>query len=180
MRLLLRADAHRPVDGGIEVAASPDTPRREAWQWHVRVVDDRTAVGGGGDGASNPSAHRQNGRAEGAPVGPKVVTVALPRSGSNSLLEIATDARAVAATAEVVIAGDPVTLDRDEREVVVMIVGQGRARIEGRHSLGELDALVLEGDDPLSVTVEREGEAPTSVGVVRLRSAGERAIGWVP
>lgn len=176
MRLLLRADAHRPVDGGIEVAASPDTPRREAWQWYVRVVDDR--VGGGDE--HDETAPRHNGRPQGGVNSPKLVSVTLPRAGSSSVLEVATDAVAVTATAEVVITGEPLTLERDRREVVVLIVGQGCARVEGRHSLGELDALVLEGDDPLSVTLERGGEASTSVGVVRLRSADERDIGWVP
>lgn len=172
MRLLLRASAHRQVDGGVEIAASPDTPRREAWQWHVRVVENGRAEGG----------CWENGRAEGGTGGgTDTITLALPRvGGAAAVLEVASDAGASAATADVFITGAAVTLERDQREVLVLIVGQGMARVEGRHLLGELDALVLEGDDPLSVSVEREGDAPTSVAMVRLRSTGGRAFGWVP
>lgn len=162
MRLLLRAGSHRPVDGGLEVAASPDTPRRESWQWQVRVLEPHA-----GQGGDRPDAER--------------LVLNLPRSaGATSPLEVCCDPAAVAAKAEVVICGDEVTIDRDVHEVTVLVVGQGEARIEGRHLLRELDAMVLEGDDPLRPGLERAGDEPTSVAVVRLRSQGTQPISWVP
>lgn len=178
MRLLLRAAAHRPVRDGVEIAASPDTPRREAWQWHVRVVDGRQGAARDDHGVAMTEPEDQRSPAEASP---RRITLELPRGEDGSgVLVVASDAYAVKASAEVVITGGATTLRRDRHEVVVLVVGQGRARVEGRHSLAQLDALVLEGDDPLDVTVEREGDARTSVAVVRLESAGERAIGWVP
>lgn len=162
MRLLLRAGSHRPLDGGVEVAASPDTPRREAWQWHVRVTD----------GHESPDEPEQPAER---------LTLSLPRAGGRpSTLEVGCDPRAIAAKAEVVISGDPVVLERDVHEVTVLVVGQGGVRVEGRHLLHELDAMVLEGDDPLRPELERVGEQPTSVAVVRLRSTGSQPISWVP
>lgn len=163
MRLLLRANAHRVTDGGVEVAASPDTPGREAWQWHVRVLDPRPA----GTGQGPPGVDRQ------------VASLPGP-GGSGSVLEVSSAARVVTAKVEVVVAGEGVTLERDPDEIVLLVVGEGRARVEDRHLLGELDTLVLEGDDPFVIGLERAGVEPTSVGVVRLRAAGDRAIGWVP
>jgi hypothetical protein len=160
--LLLRAGAHRPVDGGVEVAASPDTPRREAWQWHVRVLEGRS-----GHGEEQADVER--------------LTLSLPRSGGlPAVLEVSCDPDAAAARAEVVISGEPVTLERDVHEVTVLVVGQGGVRVEGRHLLHELDAMVLEGDDPLRPELERVGEEPTSVAVVRLRSTASQPISWVP
>lgn len=163
MRLLLRSNAHRAVDGvGWELAASPDTPRREAWQWDVRVVEHHpTAVEG------QAGVERQ--------------AVGLPRGdGTSSVLQVSCDPAAVAAKVDVMIAGEPATIEREPHEVLVLVVGQGAALIEGRHLLRELDAMVLEGDDAPVLSVRREGDEPTSVGVVRLRSAGARAISWVP
>lgn len=163
MRLLLRANAHRPVDGvGWELAASPDTPRREAWQWDVRVVEHPSTVVEGQAGVERQA-------------------VGLPRGdGTSSVLQVSCDPAAVAGKVDVMIAGEPATIERVPHEVLVLVVGHGAALLEGRHLLRELDAMVLEGDDPPVLSVRREGDEPTSVGVVRLRSAGARAISWVP
>lgn len=162
MRLLLRSNAHRPIEGGWEVAASPDTPNREVWQWDLRLVRPHAAV------------------PEPTP-GSECQAITLPGDDGSALtLQLTCDPTRVAAKAEVMIAGGPTTIERDVRELTVLVVGQGRARVEGRHLLGALDAMVLEGDDPLALDVERAGEHPTSVGVVRIRSAVPQPISWVP
>lgn len=162
MRLLLRSNAHRPTADGWEVAASPDTPNREVWQWDLRLVHSHA-----GSAEPGPGSERQ--------------AVSLPaRDGSALTVQLTCDPTRVVARTEVMIAGAPATVERDVRELTVLVVGQGRARLEGRHELGALDAMVLEGDDPLTVAVERVGTEPTSVGVVRIRSAVEQPISWVP
>lgn len=161
MRLLLRSGVHRPVDGGVEVASSPDTPRREAWLWQVRVLDFPSAPADEDSGVTR-------------------VALGLPREGGPATVEISCDRPSVETKAEALIAGDPVTLERGRDELTVLIVGQGSARLEGRHLLHGMDAMVLEGDDPLALTLERVGSEPTSVAVVRLWSTGERPISWVP
>lgn len=163
MRLLVRSNAHRCVDAGVvEVAASPDTPRRELWQWQVRVLDA-------------PAVRTP------ADPGVRRVEALLPRgSGTSSTVEVSGDAATVTPSVDVLEVDGPMSLERDLQEVLVLAVGRGRARVEDRHLLGELDVLVLEGDDPFSVTVEPAADTPTSVAVARLQATGARLIGWVP
>ncbi|NJC71381.1 hypothetical protein HC031_16895 [Planosporangium thailandense] len=163
MRLLLRSNSHRPLENGsgVEIAASPDTPRRERWQWQVRLLPG---------GASSADLDQKA----------ATVTAALSRGdGSSSSVEVSTDPEVASATLEVLEPTDTVQLERGLREVLVFVVGRGQARIEDRHLLTELDVLVLEGDDPYVVDVAAV-EAATSIAVVRLTAAGTRGIGWVP
>lgn len=143
------------------MASSPDTPRREAWLWQVRVL-----VAPGAPAEEDSGVTR--------------VALGLPREGGTATVEIGCDQPSVETKAETLIAGDPVTLERGRDELTVLIVGQGSARLEGRHLLHGMDAMVLEGDDPLALTLERVGPEPTSVAIVRLWSTGERPISWVP
>ncbi|MFF4827388.1 hypothetical protein [Streptomyces sp. NPDC001312] len=166
MRLLLRANAHRQVDGGCrEVAAAPDTPRREPWQWQVRLL----AEGHGPSTAPLPGARR--------------ITEALP---DGALLEVAADPAAVRARVEVLDAGAGTTVDRAEDDVLVLVSTGGRLLVEERHLLADADAMVLAGDDPLHVAVRHpDGPGPsdgpeTRVAVVRLGSARGRTLSWVP
>lgn len=170
MRLLLRANAHRQVDGGCrEVAAAPDTPRREPWQWQVRLL----AAGHGPSAAPLPGARR--------------IAEPLP---DGALLEVTADPAAVRPGVEVVDPGAGTTLERAEGDVVVLVSSGGRLLVEGRHLLADADAMVLAGaDDPLSVDVRRPDGAGTAgapdspdarLAVIRLSPAGDRALSWVP
>lgn len=157
MRLLLRANTHRRTDDGrIEVAASPDTPRRERWQWHLRLIDIEP-------GHSTPN--------EG-------VTV-VGADGRQRLLQVSTDAATTQAEIEVHEVQQPLTIQRPSTDLLVLLVHRGEALVEGRHRLAELDALVLEGDDPLEVSVEPT-TAPVGISVVRLGSTTDRPLAWVP
>lgn len=66
------------------------------------------------------------------------------------------------------------------RELIVLVVGSGTVRAEGRHLLSELDALILAGDDPLQIELEQASADTASVALIRLEPAGAASIGWVP
>ncbi|MGW1272394.1 hypothetical protein [Streptomyces sp. NPDC002491] len=160
MRLLLRANAHRRVDPTRwEVAASPDTPRRERWQWQVCLLT-------GGQGQSDaplPTAHK--------------VAAPLP---SGATVEVAVDPARVAPAVEILDPRSSPTVVRAESELVVLIASGGRVLVEDRHVLADADALVLAGDDPLSVGVHRFDGADSRVAVIRLAPVVDSAVSWVP
>ncbi|MFI5966423.1 hypothetical protein ACIA8J_30225 [Streptomyces asoensis] len=160
MRLLLRANAHRQTDDAIlEVAASPDTPRRERWQWQVRLlIDGQTA-----SDTPPPAAHR--------------IAAALPGGMS---VEVAADPLTVAPTVEVLDPGSSPTVARTEGELVVLIAAGGRVLAEDRHLLAHGDALVLAGDEPLDVSVHRTDGSDATIAVVRLAPVTDNALTWVP
>jgi hypothetical protein len=161
MRLLLRSNSHRDLgDGGFEVAASPDTPRRELWQWDLRVVPADRAAG-----------HRPR-------PSQRVGADLLRGNDSFSRVEVSADPAAVRPSIEVLQISGRQGINRGPQELVAVIVGRGQALAEGRHRLGELDAMILEGDDPYVLSLEPNGCATASVAVVRLH--GTVAIGWVP
>lgn len=162
MRLLLRANTHRQVDtGNWEVAASPDTPLRERWQWQVRLHNGTPAPA---PARATPSdVHR----------------VDHPLPGGTTL-EVAVDAVHVTSAVELADPGDAPALDRRTDELVVLIASGGPVLVEDRHLLADRDALVLEGDDPTRVGVRLPEGSQGLVAVVRLRSAGRRVLGWVP
>lgn len=164
MRILIRANSHRSVDDGVvEVAASPDTPGRETWQWQVRVIDRTAAPAAPAD---------QTGR--------RVTAEILWEDGEPATIESAT-ASEVVSTVEVIRLRDTDQVTRDVQEVVVLVVARGQVRVEGRHLLREMDVLILEGNDPLSVELEREVPRPTDVALVRVRAAAaDRPLSWVP
>jgi hypothetical protein len=158
MRLLLRRNSHRTVDGAVEIASSPDTSLRERWQWHLRVSP--------------------------APVPPadaNTTVTELDRShGAVSLLAVSVDPAVVAADVSHLDLREPHRLERPEEELVVLVVGSGVALVEGRHVLNELDAMVLAGDDPLELELERASAEPVSLAVVRLSSIDDGSVAWVP
>lgn len=159
MRLLLRANTHRRTDDGcIEVAASPDTPHRERWQWHLRLLDIEPGSGTPNEGVTIVGA-----------------------DGRQRLLRVSTDVATTQAEVEVHEVQQPLTIKikRPSTDLLVLLVHRGEALVEGRHRLAELDALVLEGDDPLEVSVEPM-TAPVGISVVRLGSTSERPLAWVP
>lgn len=161
MRLLLRANAHRrPAPGVWELASSPDTPDREPWCWDVRLVDSGAA----------PTDARGRGS-----------ELRLSRSGGlTSVLTVRSDPATVDPTLQALDVGTPVSVDRDEQELLVLVVGRGVAGVEGRHLLRECDAMVLEGNGPYSVRIEAASAGPVTLGLVRLRPSGAGSIAWVP
>lgn len=154
MRLLLRRNAHRVVGAEIEIAASPDTPDRERWLWHVRLTEA---------------------------TGPESASIALNRSdGSVSAVTASVDPAAIVADVRASEPTETVRVVRSAAELVVLVVGAGAVLVEGRHRLAELDALVLAGDELLTVAVEpRPGEA-VSLATVRLRPVTGAQLSWVP
>ncbi len=163
MRLVVRSNSHRVVEDGVtEVAASPDTPRRELWQWQVRVLET--------DRVTTPD-HSTASR----------VTAPLARgNGATSLVEVSADPEWAVPTVESIEMDGPHRIERDLNEVVAIVVGRGQVRIEGRHVLREMDVFVLEGDDPFTVAVDRPTDEVASITIARVHGAGSRALGWVP
>ncbi|KUO12371.1 hypothetical protein [Streptomyces sp. DSM 15324] len=160
MRLLLRANAHRHVGGACwEVAASPDTPRRERWQWQVCLL------AGDRGHADAPS--------------PTALRVAAPLPGGTTV-EVAADPLTVAPAVEVLDPGSSPTVVRTDGELVVLIASGGRVLVEERHLLADADALVLAGDDPLVVGVRRPDGSDSRLAVVRLAPVQDSALSWVP
>jgi len=157
MRLLLRANAHRRSDeGSIEVAASPDTPDRERWQWHIRLVEVEPG--------QNP---------------PEKGVRLADGEGNQRLLQVSTDVETTRAEVVVHEVEQPMVIHRPSTDLLVLLVHQGEALIEHRHRLGELDALVLEGDDPLEISVEPT-TVPAGISIVRLSATADRPLAWVP
>lgn len=152
--MLLRESSYRPVEGGCEVAASPDTPGRETWTWQVRLLG-----------------------AEG-PVGEAALALPAARGGVQRRMEIRTDER-VSAVVGTAIIGDEQSVRRHHDELLLVVVGSGAVRVDGRHVLLAGDALVSEGDDP-APTLERKGDESALVAEVRLRCSSGAALNWVP
>lgn len=167
MRLLMRRGSQRaPAEGVTVVAASPDTPQRERWQWQASVVE------GGQEESGVPD----------VPVYAHVVTLPLGRSvyGTDpAVLHVAADPDHAIADVGRIDLDEPATLTKRIDEVAVLLVDRGSVVVEGRHLLGVGDVLVLEGDDPVEISVaERQG--PAGVTVARLTPAAGRTLGWVP
>lgn len=161
MRLVLRAASHREVgDGALEVAASPDTPRRERWEWDIRLFQAAMA--------SSRDRHRA-----------VPVSAGLARGdGSVSRIEVRADTELVQPDVQIFGLDAGLEVERGLQEVVAIIVGSGCALAEGRHRLRELDVLILEGDDPYFLRIEPEAGTNATVAVVRLKGLG--SLGWVP
>jgi hypothetical protein len=162
VRLLLRANSYDADDtGGTRIAASPDTPGRERWQWELGIAQTHPP------GDDSDGGHIQS--------------VRLLRSADSTTRVVLTaDPRAVSAALATLDLSEPAHLARDPRELLALVVGRGVALAEGRHVLGELDTVVLAGDDPTDVRVEQISEEPVSLAVVRLRPAGTDGLAWVP
>jgi hypothetical protein len=158
MRLLLRANSHRAVSSGaVEIAAAPDTPGREHWQWHLRLEDAETPE----------------------PAGTRRATVALG-DDSTTRLALCYDPDVVEPECGSVDLGPVGELTRGEGELMALVVGKGTVLVEGRHRLAARDCLVLEGDDPTKVSVERAAEEDAALAVFRLKPTGQRGLGWIP
>jgi hypothetical protein len=157
MRLLLRGNSHRRLgQESVEIAAAPDTPLRERWQWHVRLHDgsfslDEEAAG----------------------------TVVVRGDGTQQLLEVSTDRAVARPEVELLDVATRTTVRRTTDELLLLLVHRGAALVEQRHLLAELDVMVLEGDDPLELSVDA-ADSPLGLAVVRLHPALDRPLAWVP
>lgn len=176
MRLLLRANSHRPAWAGgsivgVEVAASPDTPARpEPWAWHIRLLDDRAPL---------DVVHTQSQR-DGVRTlddwSDKLTHRLALSGGRHKALEVAVDRRLVGASTELV-HDEELVLERPEEELLAVVVSSGAVVVERRHTLGVGDAVVLTGDDPLAVSLSTARGAAV---VVRLNAPHGRSVSWVP
>ncbi|MDN5803524.1 MAG: hypothetical protein L0H26_02895 [Microlunatus sp.] len=171
MRILVRANAHRPVlddsgQVGVEVASSPDTPGRpDRWTWSIRLLDQ----------PPSPTVAEPSGDDHLA----DVVRRDLDGPDGSGTLEVAVDPAVVAPEVDVLGFSEAGELERDPNDLVALLVTEGAADIEGRHLLRRLDTLVLEGDDPVRISIDPTG-GPASVAVVRLRSTQAATVNWVP
>jgi hypothetical protein len=154
MRLLLRSNSHRTIDGGVEVAASPDTPTRpEPWVWNVRLLEEGTA----------PAMHTE--------------VIALPQRSGWDRITVAVDPEWVRPDTSVIELSGATELHRHEDDVLLLIVVSGSALLEDRHALAVGDAVVFAGHDPLRVMAT--GSDSTLVRV-HLTPARAEAVSWVP
>lgn len=169
MRILARANAHRSVldhsgaQIGVEIASSPDTPARpDRWAWSVRLLD----------GSPQPAA--------------AVDEIHSTTTGSNVAVRhtvgpvaVLVDPSVIDPDLELRRLDDLEILERAATDLLVLIVTTGQAEIERRHHLRQHDALVFEGDDPLSIEL-RPCTGAAEVAVVRLRSTQNATVNWVP
>jgi hypothetical protein len=153
VKLLLRANSHRRVGDGLELASSPDTPHRERWQWHLRTSAPHEETG-----ANTVSAPLTAGTQLSLTVDPDVISADMTQIGL----------------------ARPSHVQRLSEELVILVVGHGSVLLDKDHLLGELDTLVVAGDDPLDVAAVQASAEPASLVVVRLRSKDDAGVTWVP
>jgi hypothetical protein len=155
MMLLLRDPAAGldPYDPGseVEIAASPDTHARRPWEWDVRLTHRPGGLSRAFDGAGLGRHHVD------VRVRPDVVTAELRTVDVDS----------------------PTSLERDERELWVLVVESGRLQ-QGRFALAPGDVLVCEGDDPVSLAVSAADGGRVSMALVALRRVDGQTLRWVP
>ena len=157
MRLLLRGNSHNRVnESTVEIAAAPDTPGRERWQWHVRLHDRFPVL-------------------DDVAVGMSVVR----SDGTELLLEVSADGDVARAEAEQLEVSSRAAVRRTPDDLLLLLVHRGAALVEQRHLLAELDVMVLEGDDPLEISVDA-ADGPLGLSIVRLHPALSRPLAWVP
>lgn len=157
MQLLLRqpAQALRDFDDSTEVAASPDSPGRERWQWDVRL--ERTAV----NAPDALSSHLV-----GAGVGDHYVNVRFdPDVIEAQMMRMTVPRRE--------------TLERDVSELWVAIVENG-SMFEGIFDVAPGDVAVWEGDDPVRIPMGSRGEQDAEIVLVRIRRRDGKVLRWVP
>ena len=162
MRLLLRQEVHRPCAAGHEIAAGPDSPRRERWLWDVRLY---TARPGTEEGVSTSVRELP----PPAPPGLETARYVGVRHRTG-VIEAAVESLKISGSHR---------FERAGGELWVLLCQAG-ILTEGRRTVGPGDALILEGDDPLTVRVSSAGGRPASVVLVRLSRADGSNLRWVP
>ncbi|MGI9196287.1 MAG: hypothetical protein ACR2KE_02385 [Candidatus Nanopelagicales bacterium] len=157
MQLLLRQPAQRLLlrSEEAEVAASPDSPGRENWQWDIRLS-----------------------RAPASGEGSLTTTLEADEVGAHHV-NVRFDARVIDAEMERCIVDDIQVLWRDEMDLCVAIMESG-AMSEGIFQVSPGDVMVWEGDDPRSIALAPLGGEPAGFVLVRIRRQDGRALRWVP
>lgn len=143
------------ASGEAEVAASPDSPGRENWQWDVRL-------------AREP--------AEGP--GSLTTTIDAVEVGA-AHVNVRFDAGVVQAEMGRYIVNDVQVLWRDEMDLCVAIMESG-VMSEGIFMVTPGDVMVWEGEDPRSIALAPLGSRPAEFVLVRIRRQDGRALRWVP
>lgn len=157
MQLLLRQPARHLLDHSqeAEVAASPDSPGREQWQWDVRL--SRTP-------ATGPGALSEH--LLGAGLGDHHVNVRF----DPSIIVAEIERRSV---------GDIEVLWRDELELCVAIMEAGTMK-EGSFLVEPGDVMVWEGDDPRTVALAPQGSGTAEFVLIRIARRDGGVQRWVP
>src|SRR5262245_7792528 len=133
MKLLLRANAHRPVDGVVEIASSPDTPRREPWQWSLRTAPP---------GISEVGSHTISANLD-------------PTGDLPEQLALSIDPDRVSAEMSPVDLSSPTSVRRSADELIMLVVGHGTALLDRDFLLRRLDAMIVAGEDPLEISASQ-------------------------
>jgi hypothetical protein len=170
MRLLLRNGVHlRRGAAGREIAASPDGEGDASWEWDVRLVD----------GASEATGQ---GRAEESVSSVRTHHVELPdrTSHRSTALQIRYRPDDVEMSTESLTLTVDTVVARTEPELCLVVCSAGEFQ-EGPRVITRGDALILEGDDPLGVTLAPgRGRDETSITLIRFRRPDGDIVRWVP
>jgi hypothetical protein len=102
-----------------------------------------------------------------------------PRAAFQSL-QVAYDPQTLASEISLFDLADTTTLLRDAEQLTAVIVASGIATFEGRYELRSGDALVVAGNDPLSMKIQGASDHATEVAVVTFKSKVDQAVSWVP
>lgn len=157
MQLLLRQPARTLLlqSDEAEVAASPDSPGRENWQWDVRL-------------SRRPA------------TGPGALTTILEAADVGAThVNVRFDAEVIEAEMERCVVDDVQVLWRDEADLCVAIMESG-AMSEGIFQVRPGDVMVWEGDDPRSIALAPLGIGAAEFVLVRIRRQDGRDLRWVP
>ncbi|MEN0139322.1 MAG: hypothetical protein AAGC80_29500 [Rhodococcus sp. (in: high G+C Gram-positive bacteria)] len=164
MRLLLTSEVHRPVDSGVEIAASPDSHRPEPWLWDLEI--------------RRQSRFTSSART-GSDVTVRVLEGPLLGSGANRHLRLRHHRRDIAAQVDTIDTTGTIRLDRPQHEIWIL-VGVTGVVFEGRRRIGPADALILEGEDPSHIELVSADLANIRIARFRLRRSDGADLRWVP
>lgn len=184
--MVLRAATHRfdELSGESELAAGPDTPDRERWSWELRLL------------AADPTGPGRCWATTGLIRAQQMIS--LRRSDrSGAVLVLRGDPDLVDSSLRQEPVSGEIQLSREPGELTILVAAGGSVLVAGIHLLGELDALVVEGDDLLAfsvVPVPDGADGPdwgsnqdtanagsaTILAVARLVSRSREHLRWVP
>lgn len=161
MMVIIRAEAidrTSEAAGLYKVAAAPDSAREnEPWQWRMTLATGQQA-------ASIDSSNQ--------------LTLSSPEGAEGKSLELAIDANAVNGTLSRQSLSEETELVRQEGEIVAVYVSAGELAFGG-HILGMGDAAIFSGGEHYVVPTTPLVES-AEIGVVRLTSATETGLVWIP
>lgn len=99
--------------------------------------------------------------------------------GGSGFLEVLVDPSVLTPQVDLLTVGGADELERDPRDLMALVIVSGAVDVEHRHVLRRYDALVLEGEDPLRISIDAVG-GPAEFAVVRLKSTHDATVNWVP